>query len=57
MASTLIRSYIPKELHKKIEKGAYEEAREMLATLKEKYGGDSNPELVKEEAMLSFMED
>ena len=46
-----------KELHKKIEKGAYEEAREMLATLKEKYGGDSNPELVKEEAMLSFMED
>ena len=29
----------------------------MLATLKEKYGGDSNPELVKAEAMLSFMED
>lgn len=45
------------ELYEKIDKEAYKEAREMLATLKEKYGGDSNPELVKAEAMLSFMED
>ena len=46
-----------KELYEKIDKEAYKEAREMLATLEKKYGGDKNPELVKAEAMLSFMED
>lgn len=45
------------ELFDTIEHGDYPAARSMLESLKERYGDDTNPELVRAEAMLSFLED
>lgn len=35
----------------------YQEARQILDSIKERYGSDTNPELVRAEAMLSFFEE
>lgn len=46
-----------KQLFAAIDDEKYDEARAMLDTLKTRYGSDTNTELVRAEAMLSFMED
>lgn len=46
-----------KKVFELIDREDYQSARRMLDGIKERYGSDTNPELVRAEAMLSFFEE